>query len=247
MFVRTLTGKTIVVRTCLNEAVESFKGKLAVKVGVPSSEQRLVCGGKQLVSERTLHECGVQAESTVHLLLRLRGGVSRVDLAEPQSAPVVFAPVGKTSKVQRWSLQEAFACVPKAPLLPGWEESERVLAQLSLCVCGKPLPPLVDLMVEEVPWLFASEEQGVFEEQQEEEEEEEEEQQQSVASGVQFFDYVNGLSSGCGSFRSLLNKDVVRAPARTAHVEEDCDVMACLLYTSPSPRDGLLSRMPSSA
>ena len=25
------------------------------------------------------------------------------------------------------------------------------------------------------------------------------------------------------------------------------DTMACLLYTSPSPRDGLLSRMPSSA
>ena len=27
----------------------------------------------------------------------------------------------------------------------------------------------------------------------------------------------------------------------------DDEVMACLLYTSPSPRDGLLSRMPSSA
>ena len=27
----------------------------------------------------------------------------------------------------------------------------------------------------------------------------------------------------------------------------DCPVNACLLYTSPSPRDGLLSRMPSSA
>ena len=25
------------------------------------------------------------------------------------------------------------------------------------------------------------------------------------------------------------------------------DLMSCLLYTSPSPRDGLLSRMPSSA
>ena len=25
------------------------------------------------------------------------------------------------------------------------------------------------------------------------------------------------------------------------------DILACLLYTSPSPRDGLLSRMPSSA
>jgi len=32
-------------------------------------------------------------------------------------------------------------------------------------------------------------------------------------------------------------------------VEKDCLVAdyACLLYTSPSPRDGLLSRMPSSA
>ena len=27
----------------------------------------------------------------------------------------------------------------------------------------------------------------------------------------------------------------------------DNDYMTCLLYTSPSPRDGLLSRMPSSA
>ena len=26
-----------------------------------------------------------------------------------------------------------------------------------------------------------------------------------------------------------------------------CEYMSCLLYTSPSPRDGLLSRMPSSA
>ena len=28
---------------------------------------------------------------------------------------------------------------------------------------------------------------------------------------------------------------------------EDSEILACLLYTSPSPRDGLLSRMPSSA
>ena len=28
---------------------------------------------------------------------------------------------------------------------------------------------------------------------------------------------------------------------------DDAQIAACLLYTSPSPRDGLLSRMPSSA
>ena len=32
-----------------------------------------------------------------------------------------------------------------------------------------------------------------------------------------------------------------------AHARGRDDVHACLLYTSPSPRDGLLSRMPSSA
>ena len=30
-------------------------------------------------------------------------------------------------------------------------------------------------------------------------------------------------------------------------IEVKKEVMSCLLYTSPSPRDGLLSRMPSSA
>ena len=29
--------------------------------------------------------------------------------------------------------------------------------------------------------------------------------------------------------------------------DEDNTIESCLLYTSPSPRDGLLSRMPSSA
>ena len=33
----------------------------------------------------------------------------------------------------------------------------------------------------------------------------------------------------------------------SGHVGEFNDYMSCLLYTSPSPRDGLLSRMPSSA
>ena len=84
-------------------------------------------------------------------LLRLRGGALSQSckceaLAEPASTPVVFAPVGLTKKVQVWNLREALACVPKALLLPGWE----VPAELSLCFFGKPLPPLVDLVLEEV-------------------------------------------------------------------------------------------------
>ena len=37
--------------------------------------------------------------------------------------------------------------------------------------------------------------------------------------------------------------DLFRYPG----IRSDSDMYTCLLYTSPSPRDGLLSRMPSSA
>ena len=37
-----------------------------------------------------------------------------------------------------------------------------------------------------------------------------------------------------------------RLPVQTKDIG-NCPVEGCLLYTSPSPRDGLLSRMPSSA
>ena len=37
------------------------------------------------------------------------------------------------------------------------------------------------------------------------------------------------------------------APRHIWVEDEDGQVIGCLLYTSPSPRDGLLSRMPSSA
>ena len=41
----------------------------------------------------------------------------------------------------------------------------------------------------------------------------------------------------------IMRPDIVRPGTKTGRP----DVGACLLYTSPSPRDGLLSRMPSSA
>ena len=44
------------------------------------------------------------------------------------------------------------------------------------------------------------------------------------------------------------NEKLVGQPAkRQAVTNPENTIFACLLYTSPSPRDGLLSRMPSSA
>ena len=42
-------------------------------------------------------------------------------------------------------------------------------------------------------------------------------------------------------------KEVVGLLKKAAKLKSQIEINYCLLYTSPSPRDGLLSRMPSSA
>ena len=48
--------------------------RLQVKHGLPAAVQRLVFAGKELSDDRLLSDYELQPDSTVHLLLRLRGG-----------------------------------------------------------------------------------------------------------------------------------------------------------------------------
>jgi ubiquitin len=73
-YVKTLTGKTLTINLKVTDCAKDVKQEIQDKEGIPPDQQRLIYSGQQLKDEEILNDLGITNGSTLHLVLRLRGG-----------------------------------------------------------------------------------------------------------------------------------------------------------------------------
>jgi len=74
--VRDLTGRIVTLNDITSSMkVSKLKEKFEAKEGIPTLEQKLIFEGKELTDGYEISHYNIQADSTIHLVLRLLGGL----------------------------------------------------------------------------------------------------------------------------------------------------------------------------
>jgi len=89
--IRSLTGKETLTRVHHKMIVSELKNMIEKIDQTPFDQQRLVYNGKQLEDNRTLDYYGVNEESVIHIILRIRGGMFHETSARKDYGLVQYA------------------------------------------------------------------------------------------------------------------------------------------------------------
>lgn len=73
--VKTMSGKTVVVQVQMTDTIESVKKQIQSKEGIPVDQQRLIFAGKELENDHKVGEYNFMKDSTIHVVLPLKGGM----------------------------------------------------------------------------------------------------------------------------------------------------------------------------
>lgn len=71
-FIKTLTGKTIVIDMDPNESIFIMKQRIFMKEGIPPEQQVIIFLGEKMEDSKALKEYKYNLDVTAHLVLKLK-------------------------------------------------------------------------------------------------------------------------------------------------------------------------------